>query len=77
MAKGFGKISKLLINSISKTLNTFFYVKGSKVAYLAFITFSEPCIVIYIYIYMCVCVCVCVCMRERERITNKMHTFSH
>ena len=67
--KGFAKISKLLINSIPKTLNTHVYVKGSKVAYLVF-AFSEPCIVIhiYIYIYIYIYICVCVCVWERPTI---------
>jgi len=73
VGKGFAKISKLLINSTPKTLNTHVCVKGNKVAYLIF-AFLEPCIVIYI--------CMCVCGGggyggERERMPNKKHTFSH
>ena len=64
VGKGFGKISKLLINSIPKTLNTLVYVKGSKVAYWVFLdTLNRASW----YIYMCVCVCEREKERERER----------
>jgi hypothetical protein len=43
VGKDFPKISELLINSITKTLNNHVSVNGSKVAYLI-IAFSEPCI---------------------------------